>query len=715
MCRFRGFLENTQSTTIPLTLVMLGLLSPSAAQAEERPFVATAHDSLQTFRTEERPRGASSEIRLSAARCETESFQLVVANRSPQALPDIRVSISGLKDVMATVYAAAAVHMPKPGRSGGAPPGHYFDLLRPAGGEDIAAGQFRPYWVDLKIGSRATAGVQRGQVSVATPAGTQSVPISLQVRDFELPPVPSLRLAFACGINWMAAYYGKPLTADQVRAAQDVMLEHRLGPVPMWGPGTELFGDEQRLKHCLANGMNVVLLTCGGKTDEQIERSLAALEPKIAMLRRLEALDRTYLFGYDEIAVSAPDQIPAMRKAYERFHQRHPEIRRINTSQPDQRLQAFVDIFVVPTSQFVPAMARGHEVWWYSVGADNLGSQPDFRIDFPAIVQRAFFLADWKAGVKGHLYWAVQREWPANKDIRDKIRPENEWRTGYRHAFSDAWVEDNGGGNLFYPDPSGGMLPTPRVKRIRDGIEDYEYLAQLQAAATELARRKPQGWEKPADLARELLVVPDPLVHIGGGWSDGWSVTQGNAAACSLTTHPRAIHGGRQALRVLPDQAGVTLTQDVPINPGTTGTFSGWVKTDDLTGAARLTADYLDAQAHTILSFRSSPVTGSSRQFTKLELALPLAPADAKALRVGLTARAQMVSVDPKAPLQKAFFDDLTLKVGEISGLPINGNFESERLRLGADSAALGSYRERLAECVEQCVSALRSPGAGKR
>jgi len=78
--------------------------------------------------------------------------------------------------------------------------------------------------------------------------------------------------------------------------------------------------------------------------------------------------------------------------------------------------------------------------------------------------------------------------------------------------------------------------------------------------------------------------------------------TQGNASACSLTTHPRTIHGGREALRVLSDQIGVTLTQNVTIIPGQAGTFSGWLKTDVLTGAACFTADYLDAQGHAILS-----------------------------------------------------------------------------------------------------------------
>jgi hypothetical protein len=693
---------------VAIAMVVFGLLVAATVRAEGPAVRVTAHSSLQTFRAEEAPSGAVSEIRLSAARGEAESFQLAVANGSPQALRDIRVTVSGLGDVAATVYAEAAVQVAKPGRSGGAPAGHYFDLLRPAGSESIEPGKYQPYWIDLKVADGAAAGVREGRVSVASAAGTQSVPIRFQVRGFQLPAVPSLKLAFACGLNWMAAYYGKPLTPAQVRGVQEVMLQHRLGPVPMWGAGKELFDDESRMKDCLAQGMNVVLLTCGGSTDEQIDRSLGVLEPKIAMLRRLGALDRTYLFGYDEITMSAPEQIPAMRKAYERFHERHPEIRRINTSQPDERLKGFVDIFVVPTSRFVTTMGEGNEVWWYSVGADNLGNEPDFRIDFPAMAQREFFLADWKAGVTGHLYWAVQREWPANKDIRDKNRPEHEWRTGYHHASSNAWVEDNGGGNLFYPDPAVGLLPTPRVKRIRDGIEDYEYLAQLQKAAAELARRKPRGGDKLLGLVRGLLTVPDQLVRVGGGWSEGWRVTGGNCGACSLTTHPRAVHGGRQALRIVPDPTGVTLAQELPARPGKAAVFSGWLKTDDLTGEACLTAEYRDVQGRTIQRFRSQSVSGSSKKFLKSELAVAPAPSEAATLRVGLVARAKTLSTDAKAPLQKAFFDDLTLRVGDAAVPLVNAGFESERLRLGNDPAALAAYREGVAECLEQCVSALR-------
>lgn len=684
------------------------LLAGPIVRAQTAPFTTTAYSSLQTFRVGEIPPGGADLIRLSAARGETESFQLLLANRSRETLRDIRVSVTGLNGVETLVFSAGAVKVAKPGRTTAAPSGRYFDLLRTAGTEKVAGGECCPYWIDLKVPPSAVPGERIGQVTVTTSAGTQIVPVRLQVRDFQLPIVPSLKLAFAFELSWMKAYHGKALTRDQVQAAQDVMLDHRLGPVPMWGTGQELFGDEQRLRHCLERGLNVVLLSCGGETDEQIEKSLAALEPKIALLRRLGALDRTYLFGYDEITVSRPESIPAMRQAYERFHQRHPEIRRINTSQPDIRLKDFVDIFVVPTSQFLLPMAQRKEAWWYSVGADNLGNEPDFRIDFPAMAQRGFFLADWKAGVKGHLYWAVQREWPANKDIQDKGRPEHEWRPGYEHHFTKAWSDANGGGNLFYPDEAGGMLPTSRVKRIRDGIEDYEYLAQLQTASTELARRKPHGWESLLDSARRLLTVPDHVVRFGAGWREGWSVAERDEAACTMTVHPRAIHGGKQALRILPDLEGVSVTQSVPVTPGESVAVSGWLKTDDLNGEARLIAAYHDAQGRALLTVRSEPATASTGLFVKRQAALPPAPVAATTVQFGVSARVERLSPDPKAPLQKVFVDDFALRVGEAEVALVNPGFESERLRLNFDPAPLLAYRERVAACLEQCVQALR-------
>ncbi|MFC1713783.1 glycoside hydrolase domain-containing protein [Candidatus Poribacteria bacterium] len=492
-------------------LFFLTLLEVYASAAVD--FHVSAFDSLQTFREDETPIDGANSICLSAALGETEGFQIVVANWSAETLRDISVSIQGPSGVAATVYAEGSIEIEKASHSSQSVPGRHFDLLRPAGWETIESGTHRPYWVDLRIPEEGVSpGIYQSEVVVSTGGLTRSIHLELRVFGFSLPTTPTLKLAFAFVPQWIEQYYERELTTREIRACQDVMLDHHLGPVNMWSSGEELF-DSDTLEHCLKRGMNVVLLKCGGTTDTAMRESLEKLLPRIEMLESLGALDRAYLFGYDEILEHNPEHIPAMRRMYEMFHAKFPDIRRITTSRPDDRLMDFVDIFVPHTRHFQPDMARDAKVWWYTTGGDRLHLEPGFRIDYPGTVQRGFFLADWKNDVTGHLYWAMTREWPANKSIKDKSLPEREWITGYIRSTDGKWAKDNGGGNLFYPDGAGGMLPTSRVKRIRDGIEDYVYFAQLRAVAKLLEEHRPAGWSKLAESAHELLIIPEEVIQ----------------------------------------------------------------------------------------------------------------------------------------------------------------------------------------------------------
>jgi hypothetical protein len=673
----------------------------------------TAYDSLCTLREGATAAGGTGAVAISAALGETEGFQIVVANASPEALRDIRVSVAGLAGVEVTIYAAASVAVDQPGRSTGAVPGRYYDLLRPAGWESVAPGQSQPYWVDLRVpGSGVAPGRYQGAVTVVTGGVTRRLPVSLRVRSFRLPTTPTLKLAFAFGLSWMEQYYGGKLTADQLRAARDTMLDHRLGPLPMWDMGAEFF-NEATVKHCLDRGMNVFLLPCGGQTDAEIGRSLDALQPKVALLKALGALDRTYLFGFDEILVSRPELVPGMQKAYEGFQARYPGIKRINTSRPDPRLQGFVDIFVVPVSECSPSLAQASETWWYSVGADRLDTEPDFRIDFPGSVQRGFFTADWVEGVTGHLYWAVQREWPNNKGIQNKTRPEAEWQTAYANVFTQKLSEDNGGGNLFYPDGAGGMLPTPRVKRIRDGIEDYEYLAQLKARVAELERLRPPGWEGAARRARPLLTVPATVAAASASGLAGWTVA-GSEAPFSITVHPNALHGGQQALRVVPGLQEALVYQDLVVAPGKPCTVTGWVKTDDLTGQACIRAEFRDGQGAVLLRRESAPVSGSTgpKTFIQGQVAMPAAPAGTVSLRLSLAACLTSAPPGKEVPLPKAFFDDVRVLRGRHDVAVANPGFELKRLWITRDATALLAYRERLGDRLDECARVLGRAGA---
>ena len=278
--------------------------------------------------------------------------QLALADSS-EALRDIRTRSPGWRRG-GDRLAAAAVHVPKPGRSGARDRASLICSARRRR-DDCAV---IPPLLDRPEGGGHGGSRNPGRwVTVNTPAGSQRVPIRLHVRRFTLPAVPSLKLAFAFQTSWMDAYYGKRLTADEIHAAQDVMLEHRLGPVPMWSRGTELFGNEQRLKECLERGLNVVLLTCGRhrRSDRKVVGRAGAED---LASQAAGALDRAYLFGYDEILVSAPERIPAMRWPMSDSTSDIPRSSGSIRANPTRGCR-FVDIFVVPTWQFMRPMAEG--------------------------------------------------------------------------------------------------------------------------------------------------------------------------------------------------------------------------------------------------------------------------------------------------------------------------------------------------------------------
>ncbi len=679
-------------TLVGVIISLFSLSLASTAWAASG-FSVAAFDSLRSFRAAEKPADGKPSIRIEAARGETESFQIAVINRSNTPLSDLSIVADGLPGQVG-IYAAGSVLVDTPGRTTGAVPGRYFDLLRPTGWESVAPDEYTPYWVDVHVPEDTAPGLYEGRVTVRAGGESASVSVSLRVWDFCLPKRPSLKLAFAFQPNWMQDYYGYSLSQDQLEAAQDVMLAHRLGPVPMWGStGGELY-QPTRLKECIEKGMNVFLLP--------LKDSL--LESRETLLREAGVISDAYAFGYDEILMSGPERIPAMRADYEAFRARYPDILRINTSQPDERLIDFVDIFVVPVQFFTPEMARDRETWWYSVGSDGLGNQPDFRIDFPSLVQRGFFLAAWKAGVSGQLYWAVQREWPANRDIKDRNRPENEWRTGYHNVNTGAWVQGNGGGNLFYPDGQGSMLPSVRVKRMRDGIEDYEYLAQLNMAGALLRRKRPEGWERLDERVRALLQVPDPLIRIRPDFSErGWRVV-GDQSKCSLTTHPSAVSEGRQALRILPQLTEISMYQDVSVSAGKSYEIEGWIKTDDLSGSASLRAEVLDDDGDLLQTSESGTVSGSSRRFVQCTISIPQMPPTASTLRISLVG---IAANDSQDPLQKAFFDNISVTEDARPVTLDNPGFEEQRFWIAEDPDAYGAYRRAVAECLEECARLL--------
>ena len=173
-----------------------------------------------------------------------------------------------------------------------------------------------------------------------------------------------------------------------------------------------------------------------------------------------------------------------------------PSLRNLVTTNIDnasrERVLHQLDVLAVLVSELFPKghgsqrsqydvwlAQAGHELWWYQscsqhesctngTSGPKSSTWPSYMIDASPVRNRIFQWMAFLYGVKGELYYQTD------------LWTDDPWDHLYDFG-------GNGDGALFYPgtvDRIGGQRPAPvasiRLKLIRDGIEDFEYLTALQ-------------------------------------------------------------------------------------------------------------------------------------------------------------------------------------------------------------------------------------------
>ena len=129
-----------------------------------------------------------------------------------------------------------------------------------------------------------------------------------------------------------------------------------------------------------------------------------------------------------------------------------------------------------PREAYGRELASGKGLWWYqscaSHGCNIIGDEyfrgwPSYMIDAPPVANRILQWLAWKYGIEGELYFSMNEAFGRAGDPWDSV----------------SLFGGNGDGTLFYPGrPAriGGASDIPiesiRLKLIREGLEDYEYL-----------------------------------------------------------------------------------------------------------------------------------------------------------------------------------------------------------------------------------------------
>lgn len=392
----------------------------------------------------------------------------------------------------------------------------------------VGAGRLQAVWVEVYVPLGTPAGTYQGTLTVrATGEAPVSVPLVLTVWNFDLPSTASLPTAFYTGHGSLVqGHYGMSYLDDatQIRLLKqytEALLLHRISnqgmvyPAPRWGSagvvdwsqfdrdwGPYLTGSTTLPGGRLpgARATSVALQDWGHQGDVSYYSEWAR------HFRANGWFDRLFHYTVDEPTLA---QYPLILSRAAALHTADPGLRSLVTHQLDAALFGAVNIWT-PVINYVhnksaadgawevfgnhradydARLAAGDRLWWYQscmshgcgpldgapvpVGDTPLyfNGWPSYMIDTPGMANRIMEWLTWSYGVGGELYFHTTAA----------------YEFGYRTPWTARYhFGGNGDGTLFLPgrpDVIGGRthipIETVRLKLIREGLEDYEYLARV--------------------------------------------------------------------------------------------------------------------------------------------------------------------------------------------------------------------------------------------
>lgn len=439
-------------------------------------------------------------IRISAAKNDYESFQLVV-NGGERGIQGLTATVSSLrgpdgqeipaKDVQVRYAYYHFVHSVTD-RTGVVD--YWPDALVPLEMPiEVQPNRNQPIWITAYIPSDAASGLYLGTVQLTfesmlkeghKKSHTWTIPFAVKVWNFALPVENHIKTAY--GINpGMIARYHNAKTEEERRAVYELYLknfsEHRISPytpAPFESIGVNWKTDETPMRAELDvaafekemrrvmekyhfTGFRLDVQGMGwGTFHERGKGNLAGFEegsPEYNLLfadyvkqlqeflRKNNWLEKAYIYWFDE-----PN-----RKDYEfvadgfsRIHQAAPEIPKMLTEKPSDTFTqiladsgAKVDIWCPISNNYSIKEAKkreavGEKFWWY-VCTGPKAPYATLFIDHPATDLRVWFWQTWERGIIGSLVWE-STYWTSDAAFPDSVAPQNPYLDpmGYVSGYS---------------------------------------------------------------------------------------------------------------------------------------------------------------------------------------------------------------------------------------------------------------------------------------
>lgn len=354
----------------------------------------------------------------------------------------------------------------------------------------VAAGENMPFWADIRIPVNSVPGDYIGTYTVKTEAGDFAGQIKLTVWNFELPAISNLYTSFGIrgeGGNDNPGEYDSSRNYKGDVSVHKELLRHRINPEAGVAPE-----DEAELIAMGYRAMNTDFWSGAdyGATEMEGPPTVEAIHSKA---NKHSDLLLKYNYTADEIEEVYDN--PVYRETFRNTlkawadHLHQAGVKQLVVSKPyidlldDSDLggegKPIVDIFAILNSYYKDSKAVVREAWnkgamvWTYAALIQDGYSPKWALDYAPInyrINQGFI--NQSIGANGLLYWTVNY-WTNSP-----------WTTvnGSEDSFSE-FVP--GEGILIYPGEQAGLLgvaPSMRLKFIRDGIVDYDYIEMLKQA-----------------------------------------------------------------------------------------------------------------------------------------------------------------------------------------------------------------------------------------
>ncbi len=452
-------------------------------------------------------------IHIYAARNEWEPFQVVVASGA-RAITVRAIDVSDLTSARGRIAAENVrcfrehyIEVKKPSYRSDAQPGWYPDALIPvripkeealagkprfvALPAEVPAGRAQAFWVEAYVPKGTAPGDYRGAVTFSLEGGAKlRADVTLTVFNFELPDRPSMRSHFPGIRSSSLQKLGVPQERwlEIQRLYENALCAHRLMPSfpaglapPVAEDGTPRFAEVEKELIARLDELHWNSIQVPFRLSSPVRDALGAGRAKAARylrawrdwLKRHGRLEDAYIYCIDE--PNDPDAYERVRQAAKLIHEAAPGLKLLVTEQPTPQkpewgnLFGAVDIWcpLWPLWNEEDCLARqklGEEFWTYTALCQGKQPTPWWELDFPLLNYRVPLWMSWHYNCVGLLYWSTTF-WSHVDDP---------WTEAL--SFRERWNQE---GMLFYPGPPAGTrgpVASMRLKMLREGMEDFEYL-----------------------------------------------------------------------------------------------------------------------------------------------------------------------------------------------------------------------------------------------